>query len=224
MPIINMVYKAPRVWKPNANTLLYLPLENDTIDHSWKWTAITVSWTPTKADIWYWFSGWTYLRTNFSENLFVGSMPYTILMWAKWASWTSWLTNYSPLYSTTYYSGGAYSWSEARLWGSNVFYTSWYWSEQALTLDWSDSTQWNLMAFVLNSTSQNIYQNSQLIWQGTANYRMSTSNYLNFPSNTSDSWRNKWVWLSKIIIENKARTADEVSKYYNSTKSLYWIS
>lgn len=218
------VYIWNDTWLPNKNTVAYFPFENDTLDHSWKWTIVTASWTPTKSDIWYWFSWWTYIKTTLSESSLIWTLPYTIIMWAKWVSWTTWLTNYSPLYTTTYYSWWTYSWSEWRLWSSNVFYTSRYWSEQPLTLNWSDSTKWNLLVFVLSWNSQDIYQNWQLIWQWTASYRMSASSSFSFPSNSSDSWRNKGTRLSNVIIENTPRTAEQVAWYYNQTKSQYWIS
>ena len=31
-------------------------------------------------------------------------------------------------------------------------------------------------------------------------------------------------YMSDVIIENKVRTAQEISDYYNATKSNYWIS
>ena len=64
--------------------------------------------------------------------------------------------------------------------------------------------------------------------------QLTMTQYATSSFNTNWTWY--WLWglrsndttkqiaFSEYIIENKERTSQEVSDYFNQTKSLYWIS
>ena len=60
-------------------------------------------------------------------------------------------------------------------------------------------------------------------WTGNASYNLADTNFWLFSAN---SWNNDYFYgnISNFIIEDKERTAQEVSDYFNQTKWDYWIS
>jgi hypothetical protein len=74
-------------------------------------------------------------------------------------------------------------------------YSNWSW---IVYVDWTAVYNW--------TWSPNILNDHTSIWSN---------------GNISDFWKG---YLSEAIFENVVRTAQEVSDYFNQTKSLYWIS
>lgn len=89
--------------------------------------------------------------------------------------------------------------------------TLWNWYH-VLTI-WNNWTEylylnWELQNTTLNYTVDNTTR-TFIIWNNPWNYTASTR-------------RAQW-YVSEIIIENKARTVQEITKYYNLTKWNYWL-
>ena len=217
MPIINMVYKKKKWWQPWANTLAYLKLEQNTNDSSWKWnngtgTNITYTTLVTWKKVAY-FNGSS--KINFSSSLF-SSWAFTcsVYVYWTWLNTSSWLNvimwnAYSD--SQWYYSD--HHWAYLRSYVNNVWAgVNWYYSNDnrfLLTVTYDGATikaykNWTLIATASQST-----------FSWVRNY------YLWYRAYSNDRY---WKWyMSDFICENKARTSDEIAKYYNSTKSNYWL-
>jgi len=215
MPIINMVYKKKKWWKPWANTLLYYPLTSETTvnEKSWKNKDLTNTWVTFWTYQWVdcaYFDGSHFLKNETSYGL---SWNFTASIWvyytARWDyeqprfygdnSWNIWIWITPP---------SNYIWYNPR------------WSETSQILV-SDSG-WKLLTVVYDWTNCKLYVNGANVdttaksWYTYTDSKLWIGGYVPSPL--------YWKWgLSEFILENKARTADEISNYYNSTKSKYWL-
>jgi hypothetical protein len=78
---------------------------------------------------------------------------------------------------------------------------------RVLTREWSSWKTYRNNVLFWNATgSGSVWYNTEVIW----NYR---------------PWdKNPFIWyMSDFIIENKVRTTQEISDYYNQTKTNYWL-
>ena len=235
MPIINMVYKKKKWWKPWANTIAYWKLESDTNDYSWNsrnltnnWITFTTSWT--NINVWY-FSWNTYCQIADQVALrWYSSM--TISLWAKYyGSWweavaqdflAKWLdtTDGAILMRVGVRSDiknrievwvVPVNWSNGRYAMWTTTFLSWWWHNIVLVLDNKINYvyyDWTLLASTNNSSYTYSFSNTWALYVWRA---------------WNGSWREfKW-YVSHIIYEKVARTAQEVSDYYNQTKWNYWL-
>ena len=223
----------PAWWQPWANTLLYLPLKNDILDHSGNNRTITnngvtISW-------WLWvFDGSSYLdlgtenRTNFQKLT-----NWTISIWAKrTVDPVSWYNSYfiwkAKMHPAT---------------PQNILYWIWYGDDKNLVAgvfswnSWSPTpvpygssiniaiNTWYNIILVKAWTTKTIYMNGTQAATWTANDTTSTDNIpltigsATYYNSTSYITGN----MSDVIIEDKARTATEITDYYNLTKWNYWL-
>jgi hypothetical protein len=70
-----------------------------------------------------------------------------------------------------------------------------------------------------------LYMNGSSVGSGTSTIN-SFRDEFRIWVNDGDSWTTpKYMtwYMSDLIVENKARTAEETANYYNSTKSNYWL-
>ena len=81
MPIINMVYKKKKWWKPWANTLAYFPLTDNENDVLGNYT-LPISWT--KQDI-----GYRYISNNYNTRITVSNTQRFVSFWTKINWYTS---------------------------------------------------------------------------------------------------------------------------------------
>lgn len=222
------VYLWNNTWLPWENTILYFPLKSDVKDYSGNnrnpsTTTGTVSFPDNE------YASFTDYYCNMSSGYsdWTTNNSFTISYWVKdltgtarpfvmgqdvW-TWTSnshrWLqaiisnnqvtayciTNWSQQNSSAY---SITSWNR-----HHIAVTITPWSQMKLYIDWS------LKESVSVSSGMRIGVYSGIWLHRT--YDISTSPKLNGK-------------VSEIINEKTARTADEISNYYNSTKSYYWIS
>jgi hypothetical protein len=78
---------------------------------------------------------------------------------------------------------------------------------------------WTNAIFTNDSWTQKLYINWQEVW--TSSQTLDTQNSLNIWWRYA-SYYFDWK-ISEFIIENQARTAQEVADYYNQTKSNYGL-
>ena len=208
-------------WKPWSNTLLYLPLESDTNDHSWNSYTITQNWAVTKWDIWYYFN-WGYLVTP----SFIWPTTYTtISIWVK-PNWISslfqaifskyyWSLDFPYITINVYIPENTSNWSfqvtnsSKNVVSSDSSLSMWNWQNIIWVYDWSKVyfyKNWVLASSA--SQSWNIYSN---------NTQLSIGNFL---WNLNQPY---YGYISECIFENIARTPEQVAWYYNKTKSHYWL-
>ncbi len=222
----------PSWWQPWANTVLYCPLKDDILDHSWNHTmTMTTStyWTVAKDSTGFYYFNWWYIS---SEAYFWPITAWTLSTWVKKSSSKSWWDNRFTWSVSTHYKGsspfhcwlafnfGGYSWQN---WTFNAGATSWttsqnvtwptMWSWELWTMTY-DNTVW--AKFYRNWTYENSFSN-------TNNLRNDSLPTFIWATNPYTDQYLDW-YLSDVIIEDKARTAQEIADYYNLTKWNYWIS
>lgn len=216
-------------WRqPWANTLLYLPLQTDVIDQSGN----------NRSTFWYGTSSfttvWNVPSANFSSGKISVSNDFittaltekTISCWVypTFSSVNSdntflyWLVTDNCFFALTFVSSSkidSWTWDHWNLTTADLGYSQNQWMLVTTTCkDWADNNKvyinWNLA----------------VQWQWTNRPRWYSSATFNLW--TFIGWtHNTYAWninISNVILEDKARTAQEVSDYYNSTKSLYGIS
>lgn len=215
-------------WQPWVNTVLYYDFEHTSwtteTDVSWNYNA-TYNTTPT---IWtlsswkkYFDTEWSkFLTTNNTlSNLNYSNCTVSVRMniqnrsnrarfWQVWRSipntlWTIFLETTS-------------SWPQICLWINNCSFTT---SNTYLQ-------GWTNVVFTHDGTTFKFYSNWTLINSKNGSAWTWNRKFLVGKCEAYDGGNvNVWdSWFGSVIIENQARTAQEVANYYDQTKSLYWIS
>ena len=217
-PVQNIYIGDKSGWQPWENTVAYYKFDwnlNDSSGNNRNLSMATWSFT-------YWTESWwwKYVLTNKSAYTNLISMPLS-------ASWTVSFFACSPENVTNVYGCDMFDfqWNnggniqirvENNNWaiyiGSNMSNTIWNW-------DYYTSTK-------SSSTTVTVYKN--WVYMGTYNTAEVTTNNLMFRLNSvvyRDNARYDYhttiIKIWELIIENKARTAEEITNYYNLTKSNY---
>lgn len=218
----------PDFWrKPGADTQLYLPLTvADWIaDKSWKWRSTSIVWTAWIETFW-WIQC---LHCNW-WRLSIGAFSYTsnttIVAWC----YTTWI--YQSDWKIL-----AFEWNNGSNWFWLIYDSAWLWTwYETLTFSWTTAlkTWWNgaklnqrvcICAMIENWTPKFYMKwnwvNESNTWTNTASINA---------VQTVDIWwlnriaRRRYWYISQAIVETKARSYSDFEKYYNKTKSNYWIS
>jgi hypothetical protein len=200
MPIINMVYKKKKGWKPWANTIAYYPFKTDFNEWSWKsWLDIAEKSWVSISQYWYaLFSNWYCMFWDWADI----ENSKTISMWVFRSSNNCYLIKWR--YANQY-----------------IFIDNWYcyipaWQIQGTYIP--DNT-WLYLVFIEWDTNMDVYINWQFAWswgKGGLQYKWT------FLSNRDSGDRFSWR-ISELIFEDKIWTAEEISNYYNLTKSNYGL-
>jgi hypothetical protein len=204
--ILKNAYIGEYGWKPWENTVAYYPFRSDILDHSWNnnnftWWAYTFSnnrITVTSKLSWPLIvpTSWTDART-----IIAWITAYSQWNWnsrydyATWSSWPNWLLKNN--------SDGA--WVQLKIW------STWYDVKQTTLSEFS------LIVLVKNWNKLSWYVN----WNLVNTVTMSTDQW-SFQFPTTYSELQPWTYW-EIIVEDKIWTDSEISEYYNSTKSNYWL-
>lgn len=227
-------------WQPWVNTVFYYPLESDGNDYSWNSHNLTWYWTPTYTTSW-----WTkqVVSLNGSTGGIINNLSgtytnYTFNLWCKPTSTNTWQEIFDNVY--IWNSNNAYlnyNWTSYEKWWYRDFayqyrpngwtnaYQNVYWTSNRTTSMWYN--------VVLTSTSSwiKIYVNGSQIATNSTTWTIILNSWYNsiwmrYNNTITPAWyQNFFNWyLSEFIFESTTRTAQEVSDYYNDTKSLYWIS
>lgn len=213
------VYTDKFIREPWEDTVAYYPFKEDFDDHSWNWNILSNTQYLNKQTLWYnWIhsvwpttpSIWLALQNNNNVKF--------ISLWCKvnTSSWVAeicriwnygsscWYTshiqtdldNKFTVFTNTSFSRWAISnWLSFNAWHH---VTIWYdWSKIVISKDWIQET-------LYNGSWYNFDNEIRLCW-------------LNI------NWNVNFT-LSEVILESKVRTAQEISDYFNGTKSKYGIS
>ena len=222
MAIFNTVYGGEWKWKPWANTLVYYNFDDNwanwyVTDMSWNWHNLT-SWTqPTYEQLTSWKYCWV---SDWSARVYWSSFSatsdeFTLLYYinitnlsqaGKFWLMFKWNENFSALYGTGY----------------NPNLTVWNTAWATGIVGWLNPTvnTWYHFCVVGNKTENTckVYVNWTLSGTDTYNQSWWTLQIYLFGSN---AWDNCKCKLDEVILENKAWSLDEITKYYNSTKANY---
>jgi len=218
-------------WKPWANTLAYYPLETDTKDYSWNGrdgTNSNVTFSNGIAT----FNGNNAMVTIPHSDRQKPTANFTISVRAKATSWSAsewwaymivakqqfWAQNYQNFYYSILINWNKYAGGGITNWNS--------WS----TFPWDTNISiWlnerHLYVLTNNGTEKTLYLDWQQIGQATENTISSSFSVPLTIGNASSYNHNAYFnWnISKVIFEDKTWTAQEISDYYNQTKSNYWL-
>jgi hypothetical protein len=235
MPIINMVYKKKKGWKPWANTFWYYTFDDQNTsyitDFSWKGNNLTW-WTMPS----YTLVSWTNYAgnyTNVSGSVAPAASYATLESEFTMLAWVKITTNSSSYIASLYWrlSSGA---------NHQISIIYWYNSNQFEYFDSNNPTGSSGRDLVTRTTIKSwvVTDARYLVWFTRGNSVLQTYcngiawnswSYQLSPINkslylwSSNLWdRFKWqIW--EFVVEDKVRTADEVSKYYNQTKWNYGL-
>lgn len=225
----------PEKWRePWANTVAWYPLNNTTknADMSWHNYNLTENYTPTYTGInWVealktWANLW-YL-TSSSVPIPYANQARTISAWA-----------YSHAYSSTYnyWFILSYGWPDATKYWMDAQPTR-YWNSYEFEfgtgagsniVDWANTLNvWKLHTTVVTWSAALYYVDGVLVWSqaktlstdSTSSRQFCIGSYNVSPTTNDYRWR---FYISNVVIERVARSADDVANYYKLTKKQYWL-
>ena len=221
---VNWVEKQfyPAGWNPWPNTLLYLPLNWDVKDYSGHSYTIT-----TNSTLQYFTD---YVLSNWIDvNIGTLQWNFTIMWYFKATS----SNTYSYVFNQDYIAYGNYYWwycdfnADGR---TNVFRVS-FLKQPAVEMFknyYSTTvTNWHHYCMVVsNDTNVKYYLDWTQIYDLSISWWSKPSSHLRIMWTNNPASMSSWdvaTYGWKIILENKARTAQEITNYYNLTKSTYGL-
>ena len=207
-------------WQPWANTIAYYPLNstNTVNDLSWNSNTLTNQW----ATFWTYWGVDCVNTTGKSLYWLVTNLPIwnsmrTISVRANAQASSSWMAIYWYGSNTTHNRCVCY---RTTIDGWIIYFS--HQIDDIATSIVMDTNKRYLFTYTYDGTTAKWYVNWSLAW--SVNVVLETTS-----SDLVISWWGAWHetftgYISNFIIEDKARTAEEISDYLNRTKSLYWIS
>lgn len=217
------IWKEEQEWQPWADTILYLPFETDLLDHSQTWLALTNSGGVTISDGAAYFSGSNYLYSKAFTQ--INQSNFTASVWFKNTSTAN--TERVCLHQFRYYSWAYRGYS---LW---INWTNLNAQNTYIKTNWSSTTVTTNERHNLILVRDSVNQTSQVYFDGQT---ITMTNADNYPElywwigiwwwmwYNSTMWEYKWIgYMSNVIYENKARTNQDATDYYNLTKSNYGL-
>ena len=221
---IRNIYLGDNSWSPNEDTMLYVPMKEDLLDHSWKNVVLTNGWVSldtSVANVWVWYFDWN-SKINFPSSFFdMSTSDFTISFWCRdwawlWSSHWSIFNNQWTKFSSLLL---RYQWTQ--LYASTREGT-WDMFNAVTAFDINQS-KWILWTMTRQWSTWKIYKNNILNWSWT------NSSSLNY--NSSYTWVIWWHevanpnyyigHISEFIVEKKAREKQEITDYFKKTKIDY---
>jgi hypothetical protein len=213
-------------WQPWANTMLYLPMDTDLLDHSGNSLTVTNLWSVALANVWLSFS-----VAQFNSTSTELTFPY------QWDINNAWTISF---WENTINQNTDAQFITAWTWSRHNLFQIWYTSNPSRWLTLSNygedidvgsyagrDSSWHLITATYSGTAwqtnnAKVYVDWVLVAQWTMqwwNWQTKTFMIWNYNQETS-----MWWYLSKFIVETAERTTQEVSDYFDLTKWNYWIS
>jgi len=210
-------------WQPWANTIAYYPLTSTTTtsDESGNWNTLTNN------NVTFWTYQWVDCASFNGSSSRLGT---TIAETPQWASprtilWYCYNNNasYTPSNDSEIV---FFSWQTGSTW--RMLKLGIFDDNNTIQQRWDDHEFWQTIreqrwggAVVYDGTKFTLYANWVSQWDWTTTAITSWTNFYIGGSTTSWWWWNGYI--SNVIFENKARTAQEVADYYNQTKANYGL-
>jgi len=219
-------------WQPWDNTLLYLPLESDVVDQSWKsWRTFTTSWLSYTTVGWVpslhiWTTWWLkltapyWLQSDLTKPITVSVLLYRTTT-ANWFILDMAASN-SNRQIFRFVSGQL----EVAVYNHN--------SDSTYAKIYADFTtnQWNHIVYTITKTASNLYVNWALIssWQWNPTYPWWLRPYSHdntqwiFCDRNVNSYASALNWNAReLIMEEVEWTAQQVADYYTMIKGKLWF-
>ena len=210
----------------NSNTVIYLPMDNESwfTNKASTWITFTNTWAVIKN--WYWYFWWMSKTNYLSSSNYTTSSAFTILVWTyvpnkeenKWVMYLWSKSHQLDAYMDMRYNAYTFRYASSE-WTS--------WTSSSIGLDWISLWKWYLVCYVYNWWEYSYY----VRWWATKSISVSKyAAWYNKPNILiwqwwSSSWdNNNDLYLSEFIEEKRARTESEIDTYYNNTKDLYTSS
>jgi hypothetical protein len=210
----------PWGWQPWANTICYYPLDSDFVDASWNCSDIVPNSASPTIWLYHWVNcfslNWDYSTVSTIDDL-NGKSNYT---------WSFRLYNVDK-FCMMFNESGSWWASWPAFYNSNQFEIRWGNTSNTRSII-SNLTMntWLHLAITLNNGTASYYVNwvETVIWTGFI-----APNHNGTPLTINETYDRSgdntgYGFLSELIIEDKAWSAQEISDYYDATKANYWIS
>lgn len=222
----------PSGWQPWANTIAYYPLISDIKDYSWNWHNGTIIWNSGSFEtIWwkqaykFWYSWWgssSGMDTRIDTWVQISTLPITLVARYYWLGGSDRQTIIS---NSSWNNSRCYA---IRNWVPRIYIDNGTGSDRNTGQNLSTGVWSNIIAVIQSGATQ-LYINWQL--------KNSNSSWTNYSTNNTFKigylwlqdtaiWYYHYWWngyLADVILEDKARTAEEVADYYNQTKGNYGL-
>lgn len=210
-------------WLPWENTIAYFPLNSNSTDvvHN---ISLTSNWTTNYTTVG-WVKSAEFTKSNWLYNNNFSYVPQWDL--DKTLSYRMYIkggnTRRQGIAQIWWNSNWAVFWTGCYTWTSNIIMTR-YWSTSS-TYTPTLNTRTNIVVTYSNSTWK-MYVNwvLQVTWSNTTAPTSWYWLYLGQNILSSNTWDLYYWNLSNVIFEQREWTSDQITWYYNQTKSLYWIS
>lgn len=204
-------------WQPWPNTLLYMPLDSTNTNSDVLWHTTT---------IWGIVRFWSYGGVDCAD--FTGRWNISITPFALGSSYTilARANNISGTYESSYW-WRVIDLGNPRVWiayiNSNGYYTyennDYFWV--------TTQNAWFLTAVVVTGSTWVGYLKGNGV-DGTSAlvscFNSGTPTAFNIGNEYNNGANRRFLgYISNVIVEDKARTAQEIADYYNLTKSNYWL-
>jgi len=231
MPIINMVYKKKWRWKPWANTIAWYKFEWDAKDYSWNWYDLTANWNVSYTTL-NWrqvvymqgSSSWNSTKLQSANFARSATIPSTYSIWCRTNTTSgSYPNQYILFQSVQNASPRNRQWIMTARWNGDyrIWLTSNSWLDTWIYPYKWDNTFHHIVATIDTSTSK-LYVDGVNVYTWSWTSSISYTNWINVWSNDNTYyWFNGYIW--DAILESKIWSAEDVSNYYNSTKSNYGL-
>jgi len=212
------IWKEEQEWQPGENTLLYLPMTEDFIDHWPNSLSLTNRWVSlvqnqANVGVWY-FNGssdilWAYSSLFSFGNFHLGA-------WVKYSQINvsqfifAWVSNSDLfIWYLTY-------WGDNRIWiGRNGI--AW----DSVVQHTLSTDTWYYISYDRNWSTLTISLNWTSLWAVSSTISYGVSWQYNIGNDGTGFYTN-W-YMSDIIFEKVAWGDTEITNYYNLTKSNYWL-
>lgn len=214
------VYIWNDTWLPWANTIAYYPLNSDFNDHK---SDLWIAWTTYNAT----------MRNSFSYNFITEGIWNCIQRTNSWnASMETWIMLWTIFTVMFYLNMTTDNWRNVYWWNKSS--DSWYW----FSLQFDHTKPWIKVYQSHYYADNNITTNARhhialtQSWTTAILYvdwvwKTFTVDWNSWPVNFRFLWIfNAWTAckMDELYVFNSVLTAQEISGYYNQTKSQYWIN
>lgn len=221
----------PWPWQPDpTRTMLYLKFNNNLADSSGNWVVVS----------WAWISYWTIGDNHYAEMTGGWSQTYITPPVSVWNQiWMGdfcvslrWYPVTTTRWSSCFFMAWNQGWWAPRPWiFINYGADDGYPAMRFHTDEWKftsnmPANQWIHMCFTRVSWEVSWYINWQLLWSFISNRNISGIDNFFILNRNTDSYQQRsqmWAKVSEVILEKAGRSNDDVSNYYDQTKSNYWL-
>lgn len=204
----------PSPWRqPWVNTIAYYPFKSDILDYSWNHNDFT-TWS------------WTYSNNMITTTsnlkwasavLWSHSWDFTYSIWIDYDNTdSSTITEIAMCATNDFAPSLVFWWPNNDWWYAWIFTTSWCVPTYSWAMTWI-----HCIHLVRDNWTLYLYVDADMKTSISASGAIQNNQY------TIVGWyqdQSKQVTCGNLIVEDKARTAQEIQDYYNATKWDYWIS